>query len=412
MRGRWSLGGGTDTGVYNVALGATLDFTGGTRNLNANSNITGLGSFVTSGATVNINNLLDIGVTGTVNLSGGVLNINSAPTIGTLNFSGGELGGTGALTITGPFNITGNSTLSHRHRPADHERHHHGEYARLGQRRRVPQEKLDEYRHPDRWRRRCHLLLGRHPDQRQRWNAEPEQHLWHPASSPCGTNMVTNNGTLHQTATGTHSIDGGLPFNNTGTITAEPGTLSLGGALATNTTNISIGGTTPETEYGRISTTGAATLSGTLNVSLVNGFTPSIGDSFTIMNYGSHTGTFATTNLPALTGGKAWNPVAYGANSMTLSVGSGVFTVTATAGANGSITPSGATSVNSGSDQGYTITPNTGYHVADVLVDSVSVGAVTSYTFSNVTTNHTIAASFAINSYTVSFNSNGGSGHR
>ena len=39
--------------------------------------------------------------------------------------------------------------------------------------------------------------------------------------------------------------------------------------------------------------------------------------------------------------------------------------------------------------------------MADVLVDGVSVGAVTSYTFTNVTANHTIAASFAINTYTI-----------
>ena len=45
------------------------------------------------------------------------------------------------------------------------------------------------------------------------------------------------------------------------------------------------------------------------------------------------------------------------------------------------ISPSGAVAVNYGTDQAFTITPNTGYHVADVLVDGVSVGAVTSYTF-------------------------------
>ena len=77
------------------------------------------------------------------------------------------------------------------------------------------------------------------------------------------------------------------------------------------------------------------------------------------------------------------------------------YTITATAGANGTITPSGATTVNSGASQTYSITPDTGYHVADVFVDGSSVGTVTSYTFSNVTANHTISATFAINSYTI-----------
>ena len=72
------------------------------------------------------------------------------------------------------------------------------------------------------------------------------------------------------------------------------------------------------------------------------------------------------------------------------------FTINASAGANGSITPAGTVSVNYGSNQSFTITPNTGYHVADVVVDGVSAGAVASYTFTDVTGNHTIAATFAL----------------
>ena len=87
--------------------------------------------------------------------------------------------------------------------------------------------------------------------------------------------------------------------------------------------------------------------------------------------------------------------------SVTANFAINTYTVTASAGSNGSITPSGAMTVNYGAGQTFTITPSTGYHVADVLVDGASVGAVTSYPFSNVTANHTIAASFAINTYTV-----------
>jgi uncharacterized repeat protein (TIGR02543 family) len=71
------------------------------------------------------------------------------------------------------------------------------------------------------------------------------------------------------------------------------------------------------------------------------------------------------------------------------------FTITASAGANGTITPSGSVSVNPGANQSFTITPtNTTFHIADVLVDGSSVGAVPSYTFPNVTANHTISAIF------------------
>ena len=71
------------------------------------------------------------------------------------------------------------------------------------------------------------------------------------------------------------------------------------------------------------------------------------------------------------------------------------------AGANGSISPSGTVPVAPGANQTFTITPAATYHVADVLVDGGSVGAVTSHTFTAVAANHTIAASFAIDTYTI-----------
>ena len=70
------------------------------------------------------------------------------------------------------------------------------------------------------------------------------------------------------------------------------------------------------------------------------------------------------------------------------------YTIRATAGLNGSITPSGWSSVREGMDQTFTITPDKGYVVAKVLVDGRNVGAVKSYTFKNVTKEHTIEVIF------------------
>ena len=69
-------------------------------------------------------------------------------------------------------------------------------------------------------------------------------------------------------------------------------------------------------------------------------------------------------------------------------------TITATAGNKGTITPSGEVSVIHGADQPFTITPNSGYQIADVKVDGISVGAVESYTFEKVDANHEIVVTF------------------
>jgi len=70
------------------------------------------------------------------------------------------------------------------------------------------------------------------------------------------------------------------------------------------------------------------------------------------------------------------------------------YTITASAGSHGSISPSGDVTVNQGSDKSFTITPNTGYSINDVLVDGSSIGAENSYTFTNVTQDHTISVTF------------------
>ena len=75
-------------------------------------------------------------------------------------------------------------------------------------------------------------------------------------------------------------------------------------------------------------------------------------------------------------------------------------TITATAGPNGSISPSGTVSVQTGGSQTFAITAAGGYNIQDVRVDGTSVGAVSSYTFDNVFANHTITASFVRNNFT------------
>jgi len=74
--------------------------------------------------------------------------------------------------------------------------------------------------------------------------------------------------------------------------------------------------------------------------------------------------------------------------------GINLYTITAIAGENGTIFPSGTLTAEYGSSKTFTIIPNSGYHIAEVKVDGTSIGPVTTFTFDNITSNHTLEASF------------------
>ncbi len=72
-------------------------------------------------------------------------------------------------------------------------------------------------------------------------------------------------------------------------------------------------------------------------------------------------------------------------------------TITASAGANGTISPSGAITVTEGESKAFTITADTGYRISSVTVDGVNQGTISTYMFNNVMGNHTINAVFTSN---------------
>jgi hypothetical protein len=78
-----------------------------------------------------------------------------------------------------------------------------------------------------------------------------------------------------------------------------------------------------------------------------------------------------------------------------------IYTITATAGENGLIDPSGAVTVNHGSNKVFMFDPSTGYHIDSVIVDGLSKSVASSYTFINVQTNHTIRVVFGIDTFTI-----------
>lgn len=103
--------------------------------------------------------------------------------------------------------------------------------------------------------------------------------------------------------------------------------------------------------------------------------------------------------VTALVGAAAAQARIFDAPSRELGVDE--FAITASAGSGGSISPPGEVIVGIGGSQAFTITPDPGYHIDDVQVDGSSIGAQTGYTFENVAENHTISATFAIDTYTI-----------
>ncbi|GGG35722.1 hypothetical protein GCM10011344_40760 [Dokdonia pacifica] len=150
------------------------------------------------------------------------------------------------------------------------------------------------------------------------------------------TGAITNNATLNTSSLGTLINGGTLLGDNIshGGDFSNAGMVSPGNSIGTYTFNMgythqSTAILTTEIEstsnFDAVTVTAAATLSGTLDVSLVNGFTPSVGDTFTILTANSISGTFTTTNLPA---GYNWN-INYTATEVILEVSAPTFTAPA-----------------------------------------------------------------------------------
>jgi T5SS/PEP-CTERM-associated repeat protein len=99
--------------------------------------------------------------------------------------------------------------------------------------------------------------------------------------------------------------------NFTGTYSPglSPASVNAGslGFSSTSTLVMELGGTTAGSQYDQILATGALALGGTLEIDLINGFTPSAGSSFNLFDWGSASGAFSSLNLPTLSAGLSWN---------------------------------------------------------------------------------------------------------
>ena len=133
------------------------------------------------------------------------------------------------------------------------------------------------------------------------------------------TNAAAGNFTIQN---GVSVTTASSDFTNAGTINLLPGTLIVEGNYtqeSTGTLGIGLGGLTAGTQFGQLIINGTATLDGTLNISLINGYAPALGNSYEIMPFGSLTtgSDFTTKNLPTLSGGLVLVPV-YNPTNLTL----------------------------------------------------------------------------------------------
>ncbi|WP_257312721.1 PKD domain-containing protein [Geothrix fuzhouensis] len=117
------------------------------------------------------------------------------------------------------------------------------------------------------------------------------------------------------------------------------------------------------------------------------------GSSAAVLGPVNHTYTTAGTYTATFTATSNQGKSASATRTITVNAAS--YTLTASAGTGGTISPAGTVTIAKGGSQTFTITPATGYVISSLTVDGVNQGALGSYTFSNVTASHTITAAFA-----------------
>ena len=312
QNGNLSLGDGGDSlnGSFTVAAGSVVDFTNGLFFVNGNQALSGGGMERVSGGTVTFNNSTDtLGGGNMFAITSGALGgTNTFSGAGTVNWSGGIIGAQLKLSSTVALNING----------ANDKLLHLGAITSSG---------------PGTWTGTGHVLFGfgsaftnngTFTIQNDSFVDNDGSYNGYDYPSPL---FVNNGSVIKNTTTGTTAFSvglgyGGVAFNNNGIVDLRTGTLAINGSYILSGSpqlKLVLGGVNPGTQFSQETFAGPAALGGTLSVTLANGFSPTNGQSFAVVTYGSESGQFASQQLPALPSGLAWQ-ITYGATAVTLNV--------------------------------------------------------------------------------------------
>jgi RHS repeat-associated protein len=361
---------GSDTGSYAVPSGTALQFLGGTRVLNAGAVLGGAGDVNVTGSALTLSGTYAI--TGTTTINGGIAHFETAAgavTFPTLTLSSGTLDGRNALTVARAFTFTGGTlagsgltdtfTIAASATAYDGELivnrtvHNLGSWS-------FPANSFTGLQNAVVWDNQGSLTFG-------------DGTVYDYGGS--GSRLLNNAGNLVKSS-GSGNLNINVPFDNHATVQLNSGGFGfssfrqLSGQLALNggilsgnsiifdgglltgtgtvngnvvnngalvspgasagaltiagnyqqglagTLHIELGGTVPAITFDVLNVTNQATLSGTLDVALINGFTPTRADSFPVLTFGSHSGQFAIVNNPI----SATHPVTYADHSVVLGV--------------------------------------------------------------------------------------------
>ncbi|HKW27808.1 MAG TPA: hypothetical protein VJT54_00605, partial [Verrucomicrobiae bacterium] len=302
--------GGPLAGTYGTSASAITEFAGGNFTIGIPPLITGLGLCEFIGTTLTLtqnvptNLALASGnvILGPAFQNGGAISnltlngvtlVSTNTVTGTLNWAGGTVSGLLTIANGGVLNITGSVSL-------DNVLTNAGTVTMSGA------GNLTIYNNNSTYKGGIYNQTG------ALWDIQTNAYIT--CGICAGDEFFNNAGTFRKSGgPGTSTIN--VSFTNNATVNALMGILGFNGNFTTTGGTLAFG-VSGLSSFGQINVTGNVALNGTANVAWLNGFIPANGNSFALMDYGSHSGTFAAITLPPGSLGQG----IYGATVFTLMI--------------------------------------------------------------------------------------------